>query len=124
MKTDFLLQLKLLLETGAMEPAFMLSMLKLNLYYCLGDLLDDVASVLTVDYYVVYSLFHVIVQNDEISTRIIRYLTAEKGGRVTFIPLNRVKAPHITFPHRSDVIPLLKRLKYSSEFAPAFAQVR
>ncbi|KAJ8644402.1 hypothetical protein MRB53_006150 [Persea americana] len=69
------------------------------------------------------SLFHVVVQNDEISTRIIRYLTAEKGGRVTFIPLNRVKAPHITFPHRSDVIPLLKRLKYSSEFAPAFAQV-
>lgn len=69
------------------------------------------------------SLFHVVVQNDEISTRIIRYLTAEKGGRVTFMPLNRVKAPHITFPNRSDVVPLLKRLKYSSEYTPAFAQL-
>ena len=34
------------------------------------------------------SLFHVVVESDEISTRIIRYLTAEKGGRVTFMPLN------------------------------------
>ncbi|KAL5994618.1 hypothetical protein ACLOJK_024671 [Asimina triloba] len=69
------------------------------------------------------SLFHVVVETDEISTRIIRYLTAEKGGRITFIPLNRVKAPHVTFPHRSDVVPLLKRLKYSPVYAPAFAQV-
>ncbi|XP_058098866.1 structural maintenance of chromosomes protein 3 [Magnolia sinica] len=69
------------------------------------------------------SLFHVVVETDEISTRIIRYLTAEKGGRVTFIPLNRVKAPHVAFPHRADVVPLLKRLKFSSVYAPAFAQV-
>ena len=34
------------------------------------------------------SLFHAVVESDEISSRIIRYLTAEKGGRVTFMPLN------------------------------------
>ncbi|KAJ0985643.1 hypothetical protein J5N97_003999 [Dioscorea zingiberensis] len=69
------------------------------------------------------SLFHVIVDNDEISTRIIRYLTAEKGGRVTFIPLNKVHVPHITYPHNPDVVPLLKRLKFKTEDALAFQQV-
>ena len=69
------------------------------------------------------SLFHVVVENDEISTQIIRHLNALKGGRVTFIPLNRVKAPRVTYPQSSDVIPLLKKLKFSSNFTPAFAQV-
>uniref|UniRef100_A0A0E0G0Q6 SMC hinge domain-containing protein n=1 Tax=Oryza nivara TaxID=4536 RepID=A0A0E0G0Q6_ORYNI len=41
------------------------------------------------------SLFHVVVENDDISTRIIQVLTREKGGRVTFIPLNRVKVPDV-----------------------------
>ncbi|GMI92285.1 TITAN7, STRUCTURAL MAINTENANCE OF CHROMOSOMES 3 [Hibiscus trionum] len=69
------------------------------------------------------SLFHVVVEKDEISTQIIRHLNSLKGGRVTFIPLNRVKAPHVTYPQSSDVIPLLKKLNFSSKFAPAFAQV-
>eukprot|EP00257_Ricinus_communis_P021631 XP_015581164.1 structural maintenance of chromosomes protein 3 isoform X2 [Ricinus communis] len=69
------------------------------------------------------SLFHVVVENDEISTQIIRHLNSSKGGRVTFIPLNRVKAPHVHYPQSSDVIPLLKKLKFSSNFTPAFAQV-
>ncbi|ESQ50091.1 hypothetical protein EUTSA_v10001887mg [Eutrema salsugineum] len=69
------------------------------------------------------SLFHVVVENDEISTKIIRQLNSRKGGRVTFIPLNRVKAPHVNYPQSSDAIPLLKRLKFDSKFAPAFGQV-
>lgn len=69
------------------------------------------------------SLFHVVVENDEISTQIIRHLNSSKGGRVTFIPLNRVKAPRVTYPQSSDVIPLLKKLKFSPNFTPAFAQV-
>lgn len=69
------------------------------------------------------SLFHVVVENDEISTKIIRYLSAEKGGRVTFMPLNRVKAPKTNYPNSPDVVPLLKKLKFSSRFTPAFAQV-
>ncbi|KAJ4957827.1 hypothetical protein NE237_024938 [Protea cynaroides] len=69
------------------------------------------------------SLFHVVVETDEISTQIIRQLNALKGGRVTFIPLNRVRAPHITYPKSSDVIPLIDKLKFSRNHAPAFAQV-
>lgn len=71
----------------------------------------------------VFSLFHVVVETDDISTRIIRYLTAEKGGRVTFIPLNRVKVPHIAYPQSSDVVPLLKKLKFRSDCASAVEQV-
>ncbi|XP_042430532.1 structural maintenance of chromosomes protein 3 [Zingiber officinale] len=69
------------------------------------------------------SLFHVVVETDDISTRIIRYLTSEKGGRITFIPLNRVKVPHITYPQSSDVVPLLKKLKFRSDCASAVEQV-
>ncbi|OVA00519.1 RecF/RecN/SMC [Macleaya cordata] len=69
------------------------------------------------------SLFHVVVETDDISTRIITSLNSEKGGRVTFIPLNRVKAPHVTYPHSSDGEPLLEKLKFSSHHNPAFQQV-
>jgi structural maintenance of chromosome 3 (chondroitin sulfate proteoglycan 6) len=69
------------------------------------------------------SLFHVVVETDDISTNIIKTLNQRKGGRVTFIPLNRVKAPPITYPQSSDVIPLLKKLKFSHDYTPAFAQV-
>lgn len=63
------------------------------------------------------------VENDDISTQIIRHLNAQRGGRVTFIPLNRVKAPQISYPQDNDVIPLLKKLKFSNRFSKAFEQV-
>ncbi|KAL2642026.1 hypothetical protein R1flu_009613 [Riccia fluitans] len=69
------------------------------------------------------SLFHVVVEHDDISTRIIRYLSAYKGGRVTFMPLNRIRAPDIRYPKGPDVVPLLKKLKYAPSFHAAFAQV-
>ncbi|KAI3461220.1 hypothetical protein Pfo_017883 [Paulownia fortunei] len=69
------------------------------------------------------SLFHVVVENDDISTKIIGHLNAQKGGRVTFVPLNRVKAPFVTYPQSSDVIPLLKKLRFLEKYASAFAQV-
>lgn len=65
-----------------------------------------------------------VVEDDEISTQIIRHLNAQKGGRVTFIPLNRVKAPHVVYPRSSDVIALLNKLKFLPKYNPAFAQVR
>ena len=34
-------------------------------------------------------LFHMVVDNDEIATKITGLLAKEKAGRVTFIPLNR-----------------------------------
>lgn len=69
------------------------------------------------------SLFHVVVENDDKSTEIIKHLNQQKGGRVTFIPLNRVNAPRVTYPQSSDVIPLLKKLNFKHDYTPAFSQV-
>ena len=38
-------------------------------------------------------LFNVVVDNDATSTTIIKYLNSCKGGRVTFVPLNRIQVP-------------------------------
>lgn len=64
-----------------------------------------------------------VVENDDKSTEIIKHLNRQKGGRVTFIPLNRVNAPHVTYPQSSDVIPLLRKLNFKQDYTPAFSQV-
>ncbi|ESQ50590.1 hypothetical protein EUTSA_v10023124mg [Eutrema salsugineum] len=70
------------------------------------------------------SLFQVVVENDDISTEIIRHLTSLKCGRLTFIPLNRAKVPnHVIYPQNSGATPLMKCLKFDSKFASAFGQV-
>lgn len=73
----------------------------------------------------VASLFHVVVENDKIAMDIIKHLK-EEGGRVTFIPLNTVKAPSVpSYPQNSDVQPLFKKIKFEElKFIPAFKQVR
>ncbi|KAK2432041.1 Structural maintenance of chromosomes (SMC) family protein [Trifolium repens] len=68
------------------------------------------------------SLFHVVVENDDKSAEIIKHLNREKGGRVTFIPLNRVNAPQVNYPQSSDVVPLLQKLNFKPEYTPAFGQ--
>lgn len=73
--------------------------------------------------FVMNSLFHVVVDSDETATTIIRHLTALKGGRVTFIPLNKVKPPYVNCPQSDDVVPLLKKLKFQEIYTKAFAQV-
>lgn len=64
-----------------------------------------------------------VVENDEIATEIISHLNMRKGGRVTFIPLNRAKVPHVSYPESADVRPLIKKLKFDEKYTPAFAQV-
>ncbi|KAI3967943.1 hypothetical protein MKX01_027126 [Papaver californicum] len=49
------------------------------------------------------SLFHVVVQTDEISTRII--------------------SPLVKYPKNGDVVPMLRKLKFSPHHSPAFQQV-
>jgi len=68
-------------------------------------------------------LFHIVVDHDDIGSRIIEYLNKEKGGRVTFLPLNRMTAPNVTYPDGTDAFPLLSKLKYDAKFDPAFKQV-
>ncbi|KAI9319336.1 hypothetical protein BX666DRAFT_1458042 [Dichotomocladium elegans] len=50
-------------------------------------------------------------------------MNQEKAGRVTFIPLNRVKAKVSEFPNSNDAIPLLRRLNFDVRFQKVFEQI-
>ncbi|KAM7522846.1 hypothetical protein LguiA_012748 [Lonicera macranthoides] len=54
----------------------------------------------------------------------IENLCKENGGRVTFIPLNTVQAQQVPYPESSDVIPVLKKLRFPHNYSPAFEEVR
>ena len=69
------------------------------------------------------TLFHVVVDSDEVATQIIKHLNAIKGGRVSFLPLNRLTPPEAEFPKRNDVVPMLSKIKYDERFQPAFKQI-
>jgi structural maintenance of chromosome 3 (chondroitin sulfate proteoglycan 6) len=68
-------------------------------------------------------LFHVVVDTDDIATRILEILNKEKGGRVTFMPLNRISIKQCTYPDSKQAIPIIKKLKYNPKFAAAISQV-
>ncbi|CAJ1934816.1 unnamed protein product [Cylindrotheca closterium] len=54
------------------------------------------------------ALFHVIVDTDATAARLMEHLEKRKLGRVTFMPLNRLKVGQNTrYPQSSDVTPLL-----------------
>ena len=53
-----------------------------------------------------YSLFNVIVDTDETATKLLEIMNKEKSGRVTFIPLNRVKPRTVEYPNSTDEIPI------------------
>lgn len=71
------------------------------------------------------SLFHIVVDNDQVATRLTELLIQEKSGRATFIPLNRLSVENVQYPTEwgKDVMPLMKRLSYDDKFAPAISQV-
>ncbi|KAM0788840.1 hypothetical protein ACM66B_002925 [Microbotryomycetes sp. NB124-2] len=69
------------------------------------------------------SLFQIVVDNDETATRILDVMIKEKSGRVTFMPLNRLKSQDVEFPTAGDAIPLMKKLRYDPKFKPALKQV-
>lgn len=69
------------------------------------------------------SLFNVVVDNDQVSSKLIDRLIKDKGGRLTFIPLNRIQAPDFNLPTKSDMQPLLPKLKYNEQYADAFKHV-
>lgn len=69
------------------------------------------------------SLFHFVVDTDETATKVLEILQKEKAGRVTFMPLNRVKPGRPNMPRASDVIPMIEKLNYDSAYENAFQLV-
>ena len=69
------------------------------------------------------SLFHYVVDTDETATYIINELHRRFGGRVTLVPLNRVRGRKVKFPRQDDSFPLISKIKFDPKFEPAFQEV-
>ncbi|PYH74732.1 chromosome segregation protein SMC [Aspergillus vadensis CBS 113365] len=69
------------------------------------------------------SLFHYVVDTDETATKVLEILQQEKAGRVTFMPLNRLRSRPINMPRASDTIPMIEKLQYDSKYEKAFVHV-
>lgn len=48
------------------------------------------------------SLFHVVVDTDETASRILEVMVKEKSGRVTFMPLNRLRPQNVRYPEQAE----------------------
>ncbi|KAI9097065.1 putative chromosome segregation protein SudA [Phlyctochytrium arcticum] len=70
------------------------------------------------------SLFHVVVDNEETATRIVEHLNRERCGRLTLMPLNRLK-PHIPeYPTDTRAATVMvQKLQFDPKYKPAFDQV-
>ncbi|GJJ08490.1 hypothetical protein Clacol_002708 [Clathrus columnatus] len=69
------------------------------------------------------SLFHVVVDTDETASRVLDVMLKEKTGRVTFMPLNRLKPKPINYPQAPDAIPLIDKIRFDETHRKAFLQV-
>lgn len=96
-----------------------------GVYGPLGDLISfDAKYKLAVEVTAGNSLFHVVVDTDETATRIMKELNRERSGRVTFMPLNRLRPPRVDYPTEDDqAFPLISKISHEPTFAPAVQQV-
>ncbi|GAA5841478.1 hypothetical protein JCM11251_007154 [Rhodosporidiobolus azoricus] len=69
------------------------------------------------------SLFHIVVDNDETATQILERMVHDRSGRVTFMPLNRLRVQEVEYPKTNEAIPMINKLKFNPAFADAFRQV-
>ncbi|KAK0511335.1 hypothetical protein JMJ35_005908 [Cladonia borealis] len=69
------------------------------------------------------SLFHYVVDNDRTATKAIEILQSRRLGRLTFIPLNRVRPDTRNVPKANDSIPMLEKINFDPTYEKAFQQV-
>lgn len=77
------------------------------------------------------SLFNIVVDTDDTASLLMAELNRMKGGRVTFVPLNRI-TPESNFEMPSassqegksvQFTPLMKKIKYDSKFEPVIQHI-
>ncbi|TPX41013.1 hypothetical protein SeMB42_g05778 [Synchytrium endobioticum] len=69
------------------------------------------------------SLFHVVVDSENTAQILLEALTKERSGRVTFIPLSRVRAKAQAYPDSKDAIPMIKKLQFQPALQKAFMNI-
>ncbi|KAK7887843.1 Structural maintenance of chromosomes protein 3 [Exophiala xenobiotica] len=97
-----------------------------NLQGCFGtlaELIDVPQHHTAVEVTAGNSLFHYVVDNDETATKVMEILNRERAGRITFMPLNRLKPKPVAFPNAQDARPLMSLIKYDEKYEKAVQQV-
>ena len=69
------------------------------------------------------SLFHYVVDTDETATKVLEVLQRDRLGRVTFMPLNRLKPKRGNIPNSNDAIPMIEKIQYDNKYEKALEQV-
>ncbi|KAG9786670.1 Chromosome segregation protein sudA [Exophiala dermatitidis] len=92
-------------------------------YGTLAELIDVPQHHTAVEVTAGNSLFHYVVDNDDTATRVMEILNRERAGRITFMPLNRLKPKTANFPNAQDARPLMSLIKYDARFEKAVQQV-
>lgn len=69
------------------------------------------------------SLFHYVVDNDETASKVLEILQRERSGRITFMPLNRLKHKSVNVPKANDVIPIIEKINFDPMYIKAFEHV-
>ncbi|KAI9338092.1 chromosome segregation protein sudA [Zopfochytrium polystomum] len=69
------------------------------------------------------SLFHIVVDTDDTAAKLLEILNRDRSGRVTFMPLNRLKAKQPTYPNANDAVPMVQKLQFDVLYTKAFMQV-
>ena len=69
------------------------------------------------------SLFHYVVDNAETATYLMEALFKEKGGRLTFVPLDQVRVKPAKLPNANDAVPILNKISYDDRYGKAMSQV-
>lgn len=69
------------------------------------------------------SLFHYVVDTDETATKVMEVLQRDQLGRVTFMPLNRLKTKAGNIPNSNDAIPMIEKIQYDEQYEKALQQV-
>jgi structural maintenance of chromosome 3 (chondroitin sulfate proteoglycan 6) len=65
----------------------------------------------------------VVVENDEIADKLISVMNKERSGRVTFIPLNKLKSDLPSYPKANDALPMISKLRFDKKYNMAMNQV-
>ena len=69
------------------------------------------------------SLFHYVVDNDVTASKVLETLQREKSGRVTFMPLNRLRPRPVNVPKSGDALPIIDKIQFDPMYQKAFEQV-
>ena len=70
------------------------------------------------------ALFHIIVDTDETAALLMTELEKRKSGRLTFLPLNRLRVENIQYPDSNDVRALIEvALDFNENVEVAVRQV-